>query len=133
MIKTFNNAKEVISLKQGNYNIIVEKEEVTLIRDSESEKLNEILNNNWEYLGDPDYATLGSDFPFVIVQDKKSNFPELNEEWIEDNITNFYANENYFIFEIPCGSGGGLSVFTLKDENGSIIGVKLNGLHAEDM
>jgi hypothetical protein len=133
LINTYTGDNETISLKQGIYDVVVEQEDLTLIIQSERANLERVPSSSWKYLGDPDYASVGSDFHFVVIQDEKSNSPKLDQEWVEDNIVNFYANNESFIFEIPCGNGGGLSIFTLTDNNNNIIGAKLNGLHSDDM
>lgn len=130
-INTFTGEKELnIPLKQGHYTVIVEREELTLISEKEAF---EPKNVKWEYVGEEDYASIGSDFPFVTIKDKKSEAPKIDPEWIEDNVQNFYELLDSIIFEIPCGNGGALSVYTTKNEKGHIIGVKFNGTHPEEM
>lgn len=129
-ISTFTGSNVDIHLKQGTYTHLIETEELTLISESELFDPNMVV---WEYFGDKNYATIASDFPFIIIRDRKTNDPELNEEWIEDNVENFYSYENSFIFEIPCGNAGALSIYVTKNEKGHIIGVKFNAVHPDDM
>lgn len=130
-INTFTDENGLeIPLKQGHYDVIVKKEELTLISEKERFDPEKV---KWEYVGEEDYASIGSDFPFVIIKDKKSEVPEIYSEWLLDNVHNFYEFLDSMIFEIPCGNGGALSVFTTKNEKGHIIGVLINGVHPEDM
>lgn len=124
-ISTYTHEKDLnILLKQGTYSASVKSEELTLISEKEPFNPDDVV---WDYVGDPEYASIGSDFSFVLVKDGKSVTPDIESDWIVDNIHNAYSFMEAYIFQIPIGNGGCLFVYTTKNEKGHIIGVKLCG------
>lgn len=119
-----------INLKQGLYSIIVEQEELVLMSKKEAV---DIDSAEWKYVGDEEYASYGSDFHFIKIKDKNSGSPDLDMDWVEDNVENYYEFLDTVIFEIPSGNGGALSVYTTENEKGHIIAVRINGIAPEDM
>lgn len=130
LIKTFCDNKLLINLKQGEYTPLVNQEELILLRTKE-----ELLveNLNWTYEGDEDYTSLETGFPYLVVSDKNLDAPDIESEWAEDNVTNVFQYHDQIIFEIPCGNGGAVSIYTAKNEKNEIIAVCFNGIHADDM
>lgn len=123
-IRTFTTEKGLeIPLKQGEYSYYVKGELLYLISDKEPFDIDSVT---WELIGDGEHYSTGSDAMIVSIQDRKNHFDDkLDVEEILDNIDVLEIFSECAVFHIPSGEGGGLNVYTTKNEKGHILGIRL--------
>lgn len=123
-IESYKNKEIIIPVKKGFYNVDYIEESTLIVLEGLK-----VINLEWKKIKikkEKDYI-LKSKSQFIIIKDSKNN-QKISEEWLIDNVEEFYSYKDIFVMEIPVNNEGKLFSYVSYDDHGDIVGIILNGL-----
>lgn len=113
-----------IPLLQGQYDITLGDEQIILVRSKECFDPDAVV---WDFVGEDGYSSICSDSIFLTIKDRKTESPEIDHEWLIDNVEDSQLIQDVIYYAIPCGTGGCAFVYTVSNEKGQVIAFKITG------